>query len=86
MPLSELMNVSEVVYEYLQPTQINEPSLRSPQSTTRIFYQSLKNNQVPFINMFSKNGTNHNQIYNPMLKSSLKDDQPAVSIPPNYSV
>lgn len=81
------MKVSEVVYEYLQPNQINEASLGSPQSTTRIFYQSLKNNQVPFISMLPKNNSNHNQIYNPTLKSSLKDVQsPAVSIPPNFSV
>jgi len=40
------MKVSEVVYEGVQPTETNQQTEES--STSRIFFQSLKKNQVPF--------------------------------------
>lgn len=51
--MRELLKVSEVVYEYSKPIQINKESIETPQ-TSKIFYQSLKNNQIPLKKILTK--------------------------------
>lgn len=54
------MKVSEVVYEHSQPVEINKGSTESTQ-TTKIFYQSLKKDQIPLKNILTKDNYNNNE-------------------------
>lgn len=85
LSLKDLMKVSEVVYEYSEPTQMDQHFMNSPQGTTKIFFQSLKNNQVPFSSILPKINDNNdnNAILTPTLHScmdiSLTNQVPSTS-------
>lgn len=59
LPLHELMKVSEVIYESSQPIQINQESNTS-QTKTRMYFPSMKNNEVPFDSILPKNNVDDN--------------------------
>lgn len=64
------MKVSEVVYEYTKPIPINKNSIE-PSQTSKIFYQSLKNNQIPLKKMLTKDNFNDNNTSTSELHSFL---------------
>lgn len=77
--MSQLTRVSEVVYEYPKPIQINEESIESPQTST-IFYQSLKKNQIPFNEILTKDNHNNNNTDKSTSKLSSFLDIPQANI------
>lgn len=73
MPLHELMKVSEVVYESSQPNQIN-PESNSSQTKTKMYFPSMKNCQVPFDSILTKNKVDDkvsNLPFKPTLQSFI---------------
>lgn len=60
------MKISEVVYEeQLLPEKMHNNEL--PQTSTKIFYQSLKDNQITFNNLVSNNNDFNEKIYSQTL-------------------
>lgn len=70
------MKVSEVVYEGVQPTETNQTTVDSP--TSRIFFQSMKKNQVPLSTILPENvnkGKCDGLLFKPALHSFMDTSQ-----------